>query len=135
MIREIAHIILTMPSEISQSSKGVALVTGSARGIGRAIALRLADDGFDVAVNDVLASRDDLEALRTKILDKGRKSHVVPADVSVEEEVKEMVSITVAELGGLDVVCAVQPARSICCERDTDDFGMIPCRWWQTPGC
>ncbi|KII90724.1 hypothetical protein PLICRDRAFT_90491 [Plicaturopsis crispa FD-325 SS-3] len=95
-----------MSSEILQSSKGVALVTGSARGIGRAIALRLADDGFDVAVNDVLASRDDLEALRTEILEKGRKSHVVPADVSVEEEVKEMVSITVAELGGLDVMVA-----------------------------
>ncbi|KAJ6452766.1 NAD-binding protein [Mycena sanguinolenta] len=45
------------------SSKGVVLVTGAAQGIGRSIALRLADDGFDVAVNDISKNSEKLDAL------------------------------------------------------------------------
>lgn len=86
------------------SSKGTAIVTGSAQGIGRAIALRLADDGFDVAVNDVASKKDLLEELSKEIEEKGRKAIVAAADVSVESEVQAMVELTVKELGGLDVV-------------------------------
>ncbi|KII85534.1 hypothetical protein PLICRDRAFT_145303 [Plicaturopsis crispa FD-325 SS-3] len=88
------------------SSQGVSLVTGAAQGIGRAIALRLADDGFDVAVNDIAAKKVDLESLRADIEKKGRKSRCVFADVSVEEQVKTMIDTVVAELGGLDVMVA-----------------------------
>lgn len=84
--------------------KGVALVTGSGQGIGRAISLRLADDGFDVAVNDIPSNQSKLESLIKEIELKGRKSCLVVADVSKEAEVKAMVDSTVKELGGLDVV-------------------------------
>lgn len=85
-------------------SIGVAIVTGSAQGIGRAISLRLADDGFDVAVNDISSKQAELESLVEQIKAKGRKSHMVTADVSQEEQVKDMIESTVKNLGGLDVV-------------------------------
>lgn len=84
--------------------KGVALVTGSARGIGRAISLRLADDGFDVAVNDIPANQPALDGLVAEIRAKGRRSCTLLADVTQEAQVREMVESVVRELGGLDVV-------------------------------
>ncbi|KAN0082477.1 hypothetical protein V8E55_008272 [Tylopilus felleus] len=87
-------------------AKGVALITGSARGIGRGIALRLAKDGFDVALNDVPSKRELLRIVADDIEKIGRRTLLVPADVSVEREVKEMVQDACKELGGLDVMVA-----------------------------
>ncbi|ESK84365.1 acetoin reductase [Moniliophthora roreri MCA 2997] len=87
-------------------SKGVVIITGSAQGIGRAIALRLASDGYDIAVNDIAPQKEHLESLKSEIESKRRKSIVVIADVSKEEEVQKMVDTTVKELGGLDVMVA-----------------------------
>jgi NAD(P)-dependent dehydrogenase (short-subunit alcohol dehydrogenase family) len=89
------------------SSKGVALVTGSAQGIGKEIALRLADDGFDIAINDIPSKKDNLASLAEEIRGKGRKVFEAVADVSVDDQVKGMVENTVKELGGLDVVSLV----------------------------
>ncbi|KAK0480566.1 NAD(P)-binding protein [Armillaria novae-zelandiae] len=83
-----------------------ALVTGSARGMGRAIALRLASDGFNVALNDIASKKDHLEALRIEIEGLGKKAFVYIADVSNEDEVKAMVGETVEGLGRLDVMVA-----------------------------
>lgn len=80
----------------------VALVTGAARGIGRAIALRLADDGLDVAVNDKISS-PELDGLVQEIESKGRRSLAIPADISLEPEVEKAISKVVQDLGGLDV--------------------------------
>lgn len=91
---------------MSKQSKGAAIVTGSAQGIGRAISLRLADDGFDVAVNDIPTNQSALESLVKEIEVRGRKAIAVPADVSQEAQVKEMVAKAVKDLGGLDVVRA-----------------------------
>ncbi|OJA16704.1 hypothetical protein AZE42_11173 [Rhizopogon vesiculosus] len=94
-------------------SKGVALVTGSAQGIGSAIATRLARDGFDVALNDLPAKNAVLEDLAAE-LRRGEESEgsysprtcIVVGDVSKEDEVKRMIDTVVDELGSLDVMVA-----------------------------
>jgi NAD(P)-dependent dehydrogenase (short-subunit alcohol dehydrogenase family) len=85
---------------------GIALITGAAQGIGRSIALRLATDGFDIALNDLPAKHEQLHALAAEIENFGRKTCIVPADVSEENQVKQMIDSTVEQLGGLDVVCS-----------------------------
>ena len=60
---------------------GTALVTGAGRGIGKAIALTLAQDGFDVAVNDITAS-PEIDAVVAEIKSFGRKSVPVIGDIS-----------------------------------------------------
>ncbi|KAG1789033.1 uncharacterized protein HD556DRAFT_1447305 [Suillus plorans] len=84
--------------------KGTAIVTGASRGIGRAIAFRLADDGFDIALNDIATKSTELDVVASDINGKGRRTIVVPADVSVEDEVKDMIATTVRVLGGVDMI-------------------------------
>ena len=81
----------------------VALVTGSARGIGRAIAVGLAREGAAVCVN--YASRAD-EAARTVrlITDAGGQAFAHQADVADATAVDAMVAAIVARYGGLDIV-------------------------------
>ncbi|KIJ16159.1 hypothetical protein PAXINDRAFT_11204 [Paxillus involutus ATCC 200175] len=87
-------------------SKGIALITGSAQGIGRGIALRLAKDGYDIALNDIPSKYNQLRAVADDIDKSGRKALVLPADVTVEEQVRGMVQEVTTELGGLDVMVA-----------------------------
>lgn len=91
---------------MTQQLVRVAIVTGSARGIGEAIALRLADDGYDVALNDIPRSQKLLESLAEKIRSKGRRAILALGDVSVEKDVKLLVERTVRQLGGVDVMIA-----------------------------
>ncbi|TFK63292.1 acetoin reductase family protein [Pluteus cervinus] len=84
----------------------VALVTGAAQGIGRAISLRLAKDGFNVAVSDLPRSRSQLESLTQEIKGKGRQSTWVLADVTSEPDVKSLVEKVAGDLGSLDVFVA-----------------------------
>ncbi|KAJ7097550.1 hypothetical protein C8R44DRAFT_889092 [Mycena epipterygia] len=86
--------------------KGIALVTGAAQGIGRFIALRLADDRFDVAVNDISVNSEKLKSLVDEIQAKGRTSSMHIADISQEDQVKAMVEQAVQRHGGLDVMVA-----------------------------
>ena len=80
----------------------VAIVTGAGRGIGRAIALGLADAGADV----VLAARtvDELESAAEEIRALGRQALVIPTDVTEETAVRELVRGSVDTLGRLDVM-------------------------------
>ncbi|MDX6380839.1 MAG: meso-butanediol dehydrogenase / (S,S)-butanediol dehydrogenase / diacetyl reductase [Rubrobacteraceae bacterium] len=90
----------------SDGAARVALVTGAARGIGKGIALRLATDGLDVAVNDIEAKSGELEGVAEEIRDTGRRTFAVTADVSKPEEVERMVRRVADELGQLNVMVA-----------------------------
>jgi len=90
------------------SPKGprVAFVTGAAQGIGRGISLRLADDGYDVAINDLQSNLSNLESLAKEIGDKGRRTYIVIADVAIDAQVKHMVQEVAEKLGSLDIMVA-----------------------------
>ena len=80
----------------------VALVTGSGAGIGRAIALRLARDGFHVVVNDI--SEESIKNVAAEIEQLGQKSLTVVADISNREQVFWMGDQVVEHFGRLDVM-------------------------------
>jgi 3-oxoacyl-[acyl-carrier protein] reductase len=80
----------------------VAVVTGSARGIGRAIALALAARGADVVISDV--DLDGAKQASREISDLGRRSLAVGCDVSKKSDVENLIAQTVGELGRLDIL-------------------------------
>lgn len=92
-------------------SPKVAIVTGAAQGIGRGIALRLAQDGLDVVVNDLPSQEAALNELILQIKALDRRALALTGDVSKEADVKNLVENTVKEMGGLDVVCPLNKKR------------------------
>ena len=91
---------MRMASELTGK---VALVTGGNRGIGRAIALALAEDGVRVAVNFRTRQRE-AEEVRSEIEALGQRSVLVKTDVSVAYEVSRMVETVQKELGTIGIL-------------------------------
>jgi NAD(P)-dependent dehydrogenase (short-subunit alcohol dehydrogenase family) len=79
-----------------------AVVTGAGRGIGRSIALALAQAGADVAVT--ARTQGEIEQLAAEIRAVGRQSLAVPCDVTDSEQVKHMASTLIDGLGGVDIL-------------------------------
>lgn len=80
----------------------VALVTGGGQGIGRGIALRLANDGHDIALVDV--NEANIEAVAAEVREIGRQASTFVADVSDRDQVFASVNHAEESLGGFDVM-------------------------------
>jgi NAD(P)-dependent dehydrogenase (short-subunit alcohol dehydrogenase family) len=81
-----------------------ALITGGARGFGRACALVLADEGADVALADIRS--DELERTCGEIEQRGRRALAIRADVTSADDCKEMAEQTIRLLGQIDILIA-----------------------------
>jgi 3-oxoacyl-[acyl-carrier protein] reductase len=88
---------------VSQTTPRVALVTGSATGIGRACAIQFAERGLDVAVN-YSRSEAEAEATAAEVRKRGRRALLCRCDVSDDAAARAMVGRCAEELGGLDVL-------------------------------
>lgn len=93
---------MTEVSKLLDLTGKVAIVTGGAAGIGFGISTRLAEAGASVVVADV--DLDKAQAAAQKLTANGKVAFGVRADVSSEEEVKNLVEKTVANLGRVDVL-------------------------------
>jgi NAD(P)-dependent dehydrogenase (short-subunit alcohol dehydrogenase family) len=78
----------------------VAVVTGAGRGIGRRVALVLAEEGFRVAANDLNAPETTVAELHSA----GAEAFALPGDVSDEAAVRQMVEAVMGEFGRIDVL-------------------------------
>ena len=91
------------PEAMSSLENRVALVTGASRGIGKSIAVALAQAGCHVAVN-YRQRAAAAEEVRSAIRTLGRRALVAQADVSVPSDVERMVSETESELGEVEIL-------------------------------
>lgn len=79
-----------------------ALVTGAGRGIGRAIAIALAEHGADIVVNDV--NLESAQSVVKEIQSIGRQSFAAEADVTNESQVNAMIAASIASFGKVDIL-------------------------------
>jgi 3-oxoacyl-[acyl-carrier protein] reductase len=104
----------------------VALVTGSSRGLGRSIAVMLAEAGADLVLN-FRNHAAEAQAVEAQILQRHRRCVTVQADVSVAAEVEHLVRSAEERLGAVDIlvnnagIARPQPVEEIT-ERDWDDL-------------
>ena len=105
---------------MTQQMNKVALVTGASRGIGAAIAERLAAEGFTVVVN-YAGSEAAAEALVRKIEDKGGKAIAARADIADPAAVARLFDTAEAAFGGVDVLVNNAGIMVLSPVADTDD--------------
>jgi 3-oxoacyl-[acyl-carrier protein] reductase len=105
---------------MSSNPQNVALVTGASRGIGAAVAQRLARDGFAVVVN-YSSDAKPAEALVAEIAGAGGRAVAIKADVSDPSAVRAMFDRIEAEFGGLDVLVNNAGIMTLSNVADTDD--------------
>jgi 3-oxoacyl-[acyl-carrier protein] reductase len=81
-----------------------AIVTGSGRGIGRAIAIRLAEAGASIVVNDIAGAAEAIESTVGEIKALGRQATGIAADVSAAGDVGRLVESTLSTYGRIDIL-------------------------------
>lgn len=104
----------------------VALITGAGQGIGRAIALRLANDGADIAIVDL--NDEKTQAVADEVRSLGRKATTFKADVTKRDDVYAAIDHAEKELGGFDImvnnagVASIQPIAEVTPEEVEKSF-------------
>ena len=86
-----------------KENKKVVLVTGASRGIGRAIAKLLSNEGYIVIAN-YNKSEDAAESLKNELIENGKEIEIYKADVSKRDEVEKMVEYIINKYGTIDVL-------------------------------
>lgn len=92
-----------MQQQSTRFAGKIALITGSGRGIGKTIALRLASEGADIALN-YFRNRAPAEKTAEEIRALGRRVYVARADVGQPDDSKRLVDEAAEALGGLDIL-------------------------------
>ncbi len=105
---------------MEQNTQKVALVTGASRGIGLAVAERLARDGFTVVVN-YSESAAPAEALVHKIEQAGGRALAAKADISDADSVRRMFDAAESAFGGVDVLVNNAGVMTLAPIADSDD--------------
>ena len=82
----------------------VVLITGAAKGIGKAIALKLAKNNYDIVINYLTSEKEAFELRQTIVEDCKVNCLAIRADVSKEEEVNLMVAEVNEKLGGINIL-------------------------------
>lgn len=91
-----------MGTEMFSLNGKVAIVTGASRGIGRTIALGVADAGADVVV--AARTQADIEKTAQAIRDMGRRGLAIPTDTTNVESVRNLATRTIEEFGKIDIL-------------------------------
>ncbi len=91
------------PQPLLMSRRTAILTLSTQRLVGRSCALRLAEDGCDLAICDDLSKQSELSQLKCEIESKGVKCCSYTCDQSNEEDVKNLISNIVEDLGGVDI--------------------------------
>ncbi len=104
----------------------VALITGASRGIGRAIALKFAQNGANVIIN-YSSSQSQAEELKEEIEKIGTKAMIIKCDVSNADEVSQMFSQVEKEFGRLDILVnnAGITKDGLILRMDEEDFDKV----------
>lgn len=82
----------------------VVLITGGAKGIGKAIALELAKNNYDIVINYLTSKEEAMKLKETIINNYGVRCLAIKADVSLENEVDQMITAIENELNGVDIL-------------------------------
>lgn len=109
-----------MTSLFPAVARRVAIVTGASRGIGAAVATRLAADGLAVVVN-YAGRTQDAEAVVAVIVAAGGEAIAVQADVSDRAQVARLFETAAARFGGVDVLVSNAGVMSLACVADTSE--------------
>ncbi|ETW94769.1 MAG: hypothetical protein ETSY2_49210 [Candidatus Entotheonella gemina] len=109
----------------------ITVITGAASGIGRATAIRFAEEGAHVVIADLPSQSAGAQATTERIQALGRRAEVVAIDVTQEAQVREMAEAAVAAFGRIDILVAAAGIEQDPSSRERPPILDLPTSSWQ----